>query len=89
MFKRRFPNGFKSWQKTHYHVVQYITAFMAKTDKDGILLDIYKSKGQEGLYETALEWTWKYEDMNRYRKIEPEVKKNEIRNYCDVINFPW
>lgn len=89
MFKRRFPNGFKSWQVTHYHVVQYITAFLASPDPDGILIRIFHEHGQQSLYMLAIEWSRDYEEINRNRKIEPELKKREIRNFCELKNFPF
>jgi hypothetical protein len=89
MFRRRFPNGFKSWHKTHYHVVQYITGFLLNPDPEGVLLKIVQEQGQQGLYDIAIEWAWLYEDHNRYREIEPERKMNEIRNFCEVKNLPW
>ena len=88
MFRRRFPNGFKAWQKTHYHVVQYITGFLLNPDPDGLLLKIYQEEGQQGLYDIAIDWAWEYEFNNEYRDIEPERRPIEVRNFCEVKNLP-
>lgn len=89
MFTRRFPNGFKSWQKTHYHVVEYITGYMNSSYTDGILTPLYEQKGHEGLYEIATEWARLYEFNHKSEKVEPERKRNQVRNFCENQNLPW
>jgi len=60
-----FPNGFVSWQETHFEIVSAI----AKNPEDAHnkVNDIEATKGTGGLYEFAEELTNKFELKNKGR----------------------
>jgi hypothetical protein len=58
---RKFPNGFSSWQETHYEVVQAITLIAQKDEPYGIVQERREAQGHGGLYELAEELTDEFE----------------------------
>jgi hypothetical protein len=89
MFEKRFQKGFESWQKTHYHVVQYIALYMRGKYDDGILTQVAKKSGMQGLYEIALDWAGEYELNNRGRDIDEDTRAAEVRNFCELKNLQF
>lgn len=59
--ERNFPNGFTSWQETHFEVVQAITLIAAQDEPYGIVLERREAQGHGGLYELAEELTDEFE----------------------------
>jgi hypothetical protein len=78
---RVFPNGFESWQETHFEVVSEI----AKRDylcTSTIIENIRESQGIGGLYELAEELTDRFEVLNKDREWDGEFFY-EIEQYLN------
>jgi len=64
--EKQFPNGFTSWQETHFEIVQAITIEWKKDAPQGKVKDRQEAQGHGGLYELAEELTdlfeWRYKD---------------------------
>lgn len=84
----RFPSGFESWHRTHYHVVSYIIGYLRSKDSDGILNKIAENGGLHSIYEIAVEWTTEYEKQNKYREMSETDRMITVRNYCEIQNIP-
>lgn len=56
--EKNFPNGFTSWQETHYEVVQAITLIWTQDEPYGI---VAQADGHGGLYQLAEELTDAFE----------------------------
>lgn len=59
--EKNFPNGFTSWQETHYEVVQAITFIAQQDEPYGIVEERREAQGHGGLYELARELTDAFE----------------------------
>jgi hypothetical protein len=70
---KRFPNGFESWCKTYYEIVNFLT-FTSKVAK------FYEQNGTEGMYELARELTDEFETLNKGREWDGEFFK-EIESF--------
>lgn len=66
MTEKHFPNGFTSWQETHYEVVSTMTFYLHNHPE--IVID----GGTGRLYEFAEEWTDKFEELNKDREWDGE-----------------
>jgi hypothetical protein len=51
--ENKFPNGFQSWQETHFEIVQAITIEWMKTEPQGKVKEMHDAQGHCGLYELA------------------------------------
>lgn len=61
-----FPNGFASWQETHYEVVAHLTV---TSDTEGTIANLRQaSQGTGGLYELAEQLTNKFETLHQGRE---------------------
>lgn len=81
--KKTFPNGFLSWQETHFEVVSAIS-LQAKKDKPcDIISEIKESQGTGGLYELAEELTDKFENIHKDRDWDDEFF-DAIEAFLDV-----
>ena len=60
--EKNFPNGFSSWQETHYEVVQAITLIWTQDEPYGI---VAQADGHGGLYELAEELTDAFEQEHK------------------------
>ena len=70
---KEFPNGFASWQETHYEVVAAITSIALDNDnKDNLVYKTYREDGLGGLYELAEELTDEFELLNKGREWDGE-----------------
>jgi hypothetical protein len=62
---KHFPNGFASWQETHYEIVQAITIIRTSSEPHQLLNSIvyerHEAEGHGGLYELAEELTDAFE----------------------------
>jgi hypothetical protein len=59
--EKNFPNGFSSWQETHYEVVQAITFIAQQDEPYGIVEERREAQGHGGLYELAEELADEFE----------------------------
>jgi hypothetical protein len=59
--EKNFPNGFSSWQETHYEVVQAITLIWTQDEPYGIVAEWHEAQGHGGLYELAKKLTDEFE----------------------------
>lgn len=81
---KHFPNGFTSWQETHYEMVQAITMEHIKDEPQGVVKERHDAQGHGGLYELAEELTSKFERENEvvywdgdfFEAIEQFVEQN-------------
>jgi hypothetical protein len=80
---KEFPNGFASWQETHYEVVAAITSIALDDDnKDNLVYKTYREDGLGGLYELAEELTDEFELLNKDREWDGEFFE-EIERFLD------
>lgn len=56
-----FPNGFDSWQETHFEIVSKITSLLESGETSEPIEKIQKEQGHGGLYELAKEMTIEFE----------------------------
>ena len=61
---KHFPNGFSSWQETHYEVVQAITIELMADKRTGLVAQRHEAQGHGGLYELAEELTDEFEALH-------------------------
>jgi hypothetical protein len=81
--EKEFPNGFTSWQETHFEIVAYIT-----NNREGEVGEIYQNVsdyGTGGLYELAEKWTDEFEKLNEGRAWDGEFF-DEIEQFCNKKN---
>lgn len=77
---KQFPNGFSSWQETHFEVVAHI---VATTDLEGSRAnEAQTSKGTGGLYELAEDLTDQFETLNKDRAWDGEFF-DEIHDFLE------
>jgi hypothetical protein len=84
---KEFPNGFASWQETHYEVVAAITTeLMADYEynefRDDLIRITLREKGHGGLYELANDLTDEFELLNKGREWDGEFF-DEIERFLD------
>lgn len=81
MARKRFPNGFASWQETHYEVVSFMALELQRDFvRLKVLLKRHEAQGTGGMYELAEELTDKFEKMNKDRFWDGEFF-DEIENF--------
>lgn len=81
----QFPNGFKSWNETHYEVAAFIGNKMADVTEDSEIQRTNYTQGSFGLYDLALEWTNEFELKNKGREWDGEFF-DEIELFCEQKN---
>lgn len=74
---KTFPNGFESWQETHYEVVAAITTELISyyphdNSNHGLLRATLQEKGHGGLYELANDLTDEFENLHQGREWDGE-----------------
>ena len=62
---QQFPNGFESWQETHYEMVQAITLEIEKPESTNTVWKIQNDEGSGGLYILAKVWTDEFETLHK------------------------
>ena len=68
MSKQQFPNGFESWQETHFEVVKEICERVS-TDYYGSTIDeVVSEYGHGGMYDLARDLTDEFESLNSGRE---------------------
>ena len=84
---KEFPNGFESWQETHYEVVAAITTELISYDEYSnfnhqLIRTTLQEKGHGGLYELANDLTDEFELKNQGREWDSEFF-DEIERFLD------
>lgn len=69
---KTFPNGFESWQETHYEVVTAIATELMYDGLDNLITKTIREKGHGGLYELASDLTDEFESKNKDREWDGE-----------------
>lgn len=77
---KKLPNGFASWQETHYEIVSMLT--VACVNENSIITEFNEKHGTGGLYELAEEWTFKFEKQTKGREWDGEFFE-EIEAFFD------
>ena len=62
--EKNFPNGFSSWQETHFEIVQAITLEHTQDKRTGLVAYRHEAQGIGGLYELAEEMTDLFEAIH-------------------------
>jgi hypothetical protein len=79
-----FPNGFDSWQRTHFEVVE-VLVYMRSLDEDKQpkgFSDILDQSASKELYELALNLTNKYEEQTKGKE-----RKRSL--FDEIEDFVW
>lgn len=79
--EKQFPNGFTSWQETHFEIVSFINEVLSQDSIKGIIEERYTNQGRGGIYELAEDWTDEFENLNVDRDWDGEFF-DEIDNFC-------
>lgn len=79
-----FPNGFESWQKTHFEVVEVLCYIrgLDETKQPKSFAEMIDRTATEEMYELALSLTNKYEEQN-------EGIKRERSLFDEIEEFVW
>jgi hypothetical protein len=79
-----FPNGFESWQKTHFEVVEVLVYIrsLEEDEKPKSFADAMDQSATEEMYKLALDLTNKYEEQTRDKKRERSL-------YDEIEDFVW
>jgi hypothetical protein len=70
--EKPFPNGFDSWQETHYEVVAEITRIALADEGFGLVNETATTQGTGGLYELAKQLTDEFETLHAGRDWDGE-----------------
>ena len=84
--EKQFPNGFASWQETHYEVVSEITRIATIDDTSGLVSQTLSTQGTGGLYELAERLTDEFEALNAGREWDGEFFE-EIWDFLSEKNL--
>ena len=79
-----FPNGFESWQKTHFEVVEVLVYMRSlEEDKKPKSFDEFADQSAtEEMYNLALNLTNKYEEQTKGKKRERSL-------FDEIEDFVW
>lgn len=79
-----FPNGFNSWQKTHFEVVEVLCYIrgLDETKQPKSFAEMIDRTATEEMYELALSLTNKYEEQNVGSKRERSL-------FDEIEEFVW
>lgn len=80
--KKTFPNGFTSWQETHFEVAAAIAAKLSEDVPAGRVAEVQENHGHGGLYELAEELTDKFEESTQGREWDGEFF-DEIEEFLE------
>lgn len=84
-----FPNGFESWQKTHFEIVEALCYLrdLEEEEKSKNFADLVDRSASEEMYQLARTLTNKFEEQTKSRKREQslfdeieEFVTSEVRN---------
>jgi hypothetical protein len=84
--QKQFPNGFASWQETHFEVVSEITRIALSDVSEGEVFTTRESYGTGGLYELAESLTDEFETLNAGRLWDGEFF-DEIWDFLESKNL--
>ena len=79
-----FPNGFESWQKTHFEVVE-VLVYMRSLEEDKkpkSFSEAIDQSATEEMYKLALDLTNKFEEQTK-------GKKRERTLFDEIEDFVW
>jgi hypothetical protein len=79
-----FPNGFDSWQKTHFEVVE-VLVYMRNLEEDKRPKNFAEAVDQsatEEMYRLALDLTNKFEEQSKGKKRERSL-------FDEIEDFVW
>ena len=82
MEEKIFPNGFASWQETHFEIVSAIVIEARKNFPSGKVGQAIEAKGTGGLYELAKELTDQFEKMHKGYQWDGEFF-DTIEEFCE------
>lgn len=68
--EKEFPNGFESWQETHYEIVAMLTLDIERGKNKAT--EISETEGTGGLYQLARQLTDKFENLHKGREWDGE-----------------
>lgn len=79
-----FPNGFESWQKTHFEVVEVLCYMrdLEEGERPKSFAELVDRSASEELYKLALTLTNKYEEQTKGRKREQSL-------FDEIEDFVW
>jgi hypothetical protein len=81
--ERNFPNGFTSWQETHYEIVQAITLEHIQDKRTGLVAYRHEAQGIGGLYELAEELTDEFEALHEGEIWGEDGYLETLENWLD------
>lgn len=68
----RFPNGFESWQETHFEIVAQLVTMRKGGDVPEFLHQVQKDLGRCGFYSYAKLWADEFEKLHAGREWDGE-----------------
>jgi hypothetical protein len=84
--EKQFPNGFDSWQETHYEVVSEITRIALTDVRQGLVYETRDTQGVTGWYSLATQLTDEFEKLNAGREWDGEFFE-EILDFLTTKNL--
>jgi hypothetical protein len=84
MVRPDFPNGFESWQKTHFEVVEVLCYMrdLEEGERPKSFDEMIDRSATDELYSLALTLTNKYEEQTKGRKREQSL-------FDEIEEFVW
>ena len=79
-----FPNGFESWQHTHFEVVEVLVYMrgLEEGEKPKSFAEAIDQSATEDMYKLALDLTNKFEEQTK-------GKKRERTLFDEIEDFVW
>lgn len=79
-----FPNGFESWQKTHFEVVEVLVYMRSLEEgkKPKSFAEMADQTATEEMYQLAMDLTFKFEEQTKDRKRERSL-------FDEIEDFVW
>ena len=79
-----FPNGFESWQKTHFEVVEVLVYIrgLEEDQQPKSFAEAIDQSATEEMYNLALTLTNKYEELTKGKKRERSL-------FDEIEDFVW
>ncbi len=79
-----FPNGFESWQRTHFEVVEVLCYLrdLEEEKKPQSFADLVDRSATDEMYNLALRLTNKFEEKTRGQKREQSL-------FDEIEEFVW
>lgn len=80
-----YPSGKRIWLETFYEIVAWITHQRTVDNFRGDISDVQYKEGSTGFYDLAIEWTNKFEVLNKGREWDGEFF-DEVKQFCKMKN---